>query len=144
MMSTHCRCDAALALADAASDVTLSEGEGLTAAMKILGDALQAFGMTYAQQAACCPLGNDGLPGAILRQAETCATRNDPPPRVAEALAITRPGACNPSGIALAIVEACRQIRAEGGAPAKDAAVRLMASQLAWVCETDTMLAEEY
>ena len=51
---------------------------------------------------------------------------------------IVNPGACNPSGIAHAIIEACREARAEGIGPAKDAAVRLMVTQLAWVCRADS------
>ncbi|MGQ7794442.1 hypothetical protein ACUN0C_18710 [Faunimonas sp. B44] len=43
-------------------------------------------------------------------------------------------GACNPSGIAHAIIEACREVREEGGNPCTDAAVQLMAHQLAWIC----------
>jgi hypothetical protein len=51
-----------------------------------------------------------------------------------DALAITS-GACNPSGIAHAIIEACREVRDEHGTPTEDAAVRLMAHQLAWICK---------
>ena len=54
------------------------------------------------------------------------------------ALLIVDPGACNPSGIAHAIVAACRKARAEGVAADRDAAVRLMVSQLAWVCRADS------
>lgn len=54
-----------------------------------------------------------------------------------DALAI-QCGACNPSGIALAIVEACREIRAQqnhkGTAEiTSDPAVRLMVHQLAYL-----------
>lgn len=42
-------------------------------------------------------------------------------------------GACNPSGIANSIVEACAEVRKEGGATVDDGAVRLMAHQLASV-----------
>jgi hypothetical protein len=51
-----------------------------------------------------------------------------------DALAITA-GACNPSGIAHAIMEACREVRDENGTPTADAAVRLMAHQLPWICK---------
>lgn len=56
-----------------------------------------------------------------------------------DALAITQ-GACNPSGIALSIVEACREIRSEPNHTAgtaqitSDPAIRLMAHQLAFIC----------
>lgn len=42
-------------------------------------------------------------------------------------------GACNPSGIAHSIIEACRECRAEGGDPTEDFAIRLMGHQLAHV-----------
>lgn len=53
-----------------------------------------------------------------------------------DALAI-QGGACNPSGIAHSILDACREIRAEpggGGDITKDPAVRLMVHQLAFIC----------
>ena len=43
-------------------------------------------------------------------------------------------GACNPSGIALSIVDGCREARAAGKDACKDAAVRLMVHQLAFIC----------
>jgi hypothetical protein len=43
-------------------------------------------------------------------------------------------GACNPSGIANAIVEACREARDAGQDPTEDVAVRLMVHQLAYIC----------
>lgn len=51
-----------------------------------------------------------------------------------KALAIQDPGACNPSGIALTIVDAVREARDEGKDACKDAAVRLMVHQLASIC----------
>lgn len=58
--------------------------------------------------------------------------------RHADAIAI-QIGACNPSGIAHAIVDACAEARAEPGyqgtaALYADAAIRLMAHQLAHLC----------
>lgn len=58
--------------------------------------------------------------------------------RHGDALAIQE-GACNPSGIALAIVDACKEIRGEpnhaGTAQiTSDPAVRLMVHQLAYIC----------
>ena len=52
-------------------------------------------------------------------------------------------GACNPSGIALSIVEACQEIRAEpdhrGTAQLQqDSAIRLMVHQLAFICGVPT------
>jgi hypothetical protein len=43
-------------------------------------------------------------------------------------------GACNPSGIALAVVEACREARDQGLDPCTDSAVRLMVHQLGFIC----------
>jgi len=48
-------------------------------------------------------------------------------------------GACNPSGIAHAIIEACREARDQGLDVCKDVAVRLMIHQLAWVCRVGEM-----
>lgn len=59
-----------------------------------------------------------------------------------DALAIIQ-GACNPSGIALAIVDACKEIRAlpnhTGTAQiTSDPAIRLMVFQLGYICGVDT------
>lgn len=43
-------------------------------------------------------------------------------------------GACNPSGIAHAIVEACAECRNEGDDVRTDPAIRLMVHQLAYLC----------
>jgi len=53
--------------------------------------------------------------------------------RVRDALVIVTPGACNPSGIALSIVDACREIREHEptASTAHDPAIRLMVYQLA-------------
>lgn len=58
--------------------------------------------------------------------------------RFANALLSIDPGACNPSGIAYAIAEACREAREEGVSTKDDPAVRLMVTQLAWVCRADS------
>ena len=50
-----------------------------------------------------------------------------------EALLIVDPGACNPSGVALSVFNACRQAIEEGGNPTADPAVRLMVSQLSFL-----------
>jgi len=54
-------------------------------------------------------------------------------------------GACNPSGIAIAIVEACKEIRETPGHTGtkqitSDPAIRLMVHQLAYICGLDTRL----
>jgi hypothetical protein len=58
--------------------------------------------------------------------------------RFRDALAIVDPGACNPSGIALSITEACRELREHETTGTKetcrDPAIRLMVYQLASIC----------
>ncbi len=60
--------------------------------------------------------------------------------RHAAALAIVDPGASNPSGVALAIHQACTQVIGEGGNQSEDAAVRLMTTQLAFLVQGDSDL----
>jgi hypothetical protein len=59
--------------------------------------------------------------------------------RFRDALVIVDPGACNPSGIALSIAEACREVREhEPSATTSlcgDPAIRLMVYQLASICD---------
>lgn len=50
-----------------------------------------------------------------------------------DALMIVDPGACNPSGVALSLHNACRQVIAEGGDQRTDPAVRLIVSQLSYL-----------
>ena len=57
--------------------------------------------------------------------------------RFRDALVIVDPGASNPSGIAHAIIAACVEVRDEGGSTQTDPAVRLMVTQLAWVCHAN-------
>ena len=57
--------------------------------------------------------------------------------RFRDALVIVDPGASNPSGIAHAIIAACAEVRDEGGSTQTDPAVRLMVTQLAWVCRAN-------
>ena len=55
--------------------------------------------------------------------------------RFRDALVIINPGACNPSGVALSIADACREMREHESADTKrlcqDPAIRLMLYQLA-------------
>ena len=55
--------------------------------------------------------------------------------RFRDALVIINPGACNPSGVALSIIDACREMREHESADTKricqDPAIRLMVYQLA-------------
>ena len=56
------------------------------------------------------------------------------------ALDIVDPGACNPSGVALALHRACRQAIAEGVSQRDDPAIRLIGLQLAWLLNVDRIL----
>ena len=61
------------------------------------------------------------------------------------ALDIVDPGACNPSGVALALHTACRQAIAEGVSQRDDPAIRLIGLQLAFLLGVDRVLdGEEY
>ena len=61
------------------------------------------------------------------------------------ALDIVDPGACNPSGVALALHTACRQAIAEGVSQRDDPAIRLIGLQLAYLLSVDRILdTEEY
>ncbi len=137
MTTSICRCEAALGLADAASDVIETWDNGdLAAAVQVLDDALKAFNLVYPARGDCCPPVGSFCAGIKLT-----------PDRVArfrEAMVIVRPGGCNPAGIAHAVIDACRQVLLEGGAPASDPAVRLMVTQLAWVCSADNADSEAY
>jgi hypothetical protein len=67
--------------------------------------------------------------------------------RFSNALVIDSPGACNPSGIALSIVEACRQCRSEGYGTAQicdDPAIKLMVHQLASITGVLNLSLDEY
>ncbi len=61
-------------------------------------------------------------------------TEPKPARRFSDAL-FMQAGACNPSGIAHTLVNACREVLAEGGDQRKDPAVRLIAHQLAWILD---------
>ena len=56
------------------------------------------------------------------------------------ALAIVDPGACNPSGVALTLHQACRQAIAEGVSQHDDPAIRLIGLQLAWLLNVGRIL----
>ena len=56
------------------------------------------------------------------------------------ALDIVDPGACNPSGVALALHTACRQAIAEGVSQRTDPAIRLIGLQLAHLLNVDRIL----
>jgi len=61
------------------------------------------------------------------------------------ALDIVDPGACNPSGVALALHTACQQAIVEGVSQRDDPAIRLIGLQLAFLLNVDRLLdGEEY
>ena len=61
------------------------------------------------------------------------------------ALDIVDPGACNPSGVALALHQACRQAIAERVSQRDDPAIRLIGLQLAFLLNVDRVLdSDEY
>jgi hypothetical protein len=67
--------------------------------------------------------------------------------RFSDALVIDTPGACNPSGIALSIVEACKECRSEGYGTAQicnDPAIRLMVHQLSSITDVLSLTFETY
>ena|SRR5215467_12525848 len=72
-------------------------------------------------------------------------TRRPHGSRLRDALVIVNPGACNPSGIAHSIIEACREIRQhEAKGSTDDPAIRLMVYQLASVCGVVDYALERY
>jgi hypothetical protein len=66
--------------------------------------------------------------------------------RFRDALAIVDPGACNPSGIAHSIIDACREIREHetAASTADDPAIRLTVYQLASICGVADYAFERY
>jgi hypothetical protein len=69
--------------------------------------------------------------------------------RYKNALEIVNVGACNPSGVCFAIIEACQEMRAEPGHGGtdeicRDPAIRLMVSQLAFLVHNPEMPHEDY
>ena len=55
-----------------------------------------------------------------------------------DALAIQK-GACNPSGIAITFLAGINECREEGAVPSEDAALRLIAHQLAFIMGTNQL-----
>jgi len=97
-----------------------------------------ADGLTLSLGMAC----DDHNEGPLIGDARSSQLAS--PNRFREALQIVDPGASNPSGIAHAIVAACAEVRREGGSTATDPAIRLMVTQLAWVCKADSCHINDY
>ena len=70
----------------------------------------------------------------------SCSDRPKGLDRHRAALDIVDPGACNPSGVALALHRACRQAIGEGVPQRDDPAIRLIGLQLAWLLNVDRIL----
>ena len=62
------------------------------------------------------------------------AARLSPPPRFQSAITAIEPGVYDAAVLARWILTAAEEVTAEGGFPALDPAVRLMASKLSWLC----------
>jgi len=62
------------------------------------------------------------------------AARPAPPPRFQSAITAIEPGVYDAAVLARWILTAAEEVTAEGGFPALDPAVRLMASKLSWLC----------
>jgi hypothetical protein len=63
---------------------------------------------------------------------------NKPGKRFADALGI-QAGACNPSGIARSLVQACEECIRGAVTQTADPAIRLMVHQLAYICAVDAI-----
>jgi hypothetical protein len=86
--------------------------------------------------------GDDHIESALTGEVQILKPTS--PNRFREALQIVDRGASNPSGIAHAIVAACAEVRREGGSTTTDPAVRMMVTQLAWVCRADSCHINDY
>ena len=85
------------------------------------------------------------VPGTAVRRTAVRSTAypGDLPEghdRFRDALLIVDPGACNPSGVALSLHNACRQVIAEGGNQRTDPAVRLIVTQLSYLTNSHANL----
>jgi len=107
-------------------EVTAKDGALWVAALK--RDPGELYTMVFEGEldALCNFAGVEKLPAAASR-----------PNRFRTAVDIVDPGACNPSGIAHAVIEACREAREDGVATQRDEAVRLIVTQLAWICRAN-------
>jgi hypothetical protein len=124
-----------LELADAATDVIASwVGADLNEALLWLDVALRNFNAAHPISDAPADKSNEAASQVIepVVGTEVPARR-----RFQTAIDIVKPGACNPSGIAHALIAACREARDAGIGPCNDPAVRLIVTQLAWICRAD-------
>lgn len=113
--------DAAAALAAAAAAVIQGDTDGLVSSVGDLSTALAYFETAVA--------GNHPSPPIV--------SPSSGPRRFADALRMIDPKAQNVCGLATCLLSASAEVVAERGIPPLDPAVRLLASQLIWVCGVD-------
>jgi hypothetical protein len=88
----------------------------------------------YAAEGLTLSLGLPADAAEVAPDRRTVAGDEVQPNRFCAALQIVDPSTSDPSGIAQAIVSACAEVSREARSSAHDPAVRLMVTQLAWVC----------
>jgi hypothetical protein len=127
--------DAANVLAAAATQVVDRWAAGdLAGAVRGLSDALQYFENARSNDPEAP--GREAVSEAFLEPPSSKPPRR-PPRRFSAALEMIDTRAQNVPGIAHGIIAACVEVVAEHGMLTKDPAVRLLASQVAWICEID-------
>jgi hypothetical protein len=97
-------------------------------------DARMAQPIDYAAEGLTLSLGLPSDTAEVAPKGRTVAGDQGQLNRFCAALRIVDPGTSDPSGIAQAIVAACAEVSREARLSAHDPAVRLMVTQLAWVC----------
>lgn len=113
--------DAAVALAAAAAAVIQGGTDGLVSSVGDLSTALAYFETAMAGS----------------QQGHPAVSPFTSARRFADALRMIDPKAQNISGLASCLLSAGAEVVAERGIPPRDPAVRLLASQLIWVCRVD-------
>lgn len=113
--------EAAVALAAAAAAVVQGGMDGWVSSVGDLSTALAYFETAVAGS----------------QQGHSAVSPSTSPRRFADALRMVDPKAQNVSGLAGCLLSASAEATAEGGIPPRDSAVRLLASQLIWVCDVD-------
>ena len=113
--------DAAVALAAAAAAVIQGGKDGLVSSVGDLSTALAYFETAVAGS----------------QRGHPAVSPFTSPRRFADALRMVDPKAQNVCGLATCLLSAGAEIVAERGIPPRDPAVRLLASQLIWICGVD-------
>ena len=127
--------EAANVLAAAATKVVDRWAVGdLAGAVRSLSDALQYYENAQSNNLELAL--TSVRSGPVLAELAV-SSQKKPPLRFAAALTMIDARAQNVPGIAHGLIAACVEVVAEQGMPPHDPAVRLLASQLVWVCEVD-------